>query len=180
MLKKPVSFEVFSDEINDVERQAREISSWGENVYVKIPITNSKKIKTNNLVKKLSDDKIKCNVTAVFTLDQVKDVYESANNETDLIISVFAGRIADSGLNPMSTMKKTIDLCASKKNIKILWASTREIYNLVQANEINCHIITIPNSILGKLPGIGKNLEELSLETVNSFLQDAEKSGFNI
>ncbi len=178
--KKPVSFEVFSDEINDMERQAREISSWGENVYVKIPITNSKKIKTNNLVKKLSDDKIKCNVTAVFTLDQVKDVYESANNETDLIISVFAGRIADSGLNPMSTMKKTIDLCASKKNIKILWASTREIYNLVQANEINCHIITIPNSILGKLPGIGKNLEELSLETVNSFLQDAEKSGFNI
>ena len=104
--KKPVSFEVFSDEINDMERQAREISSWGENVYVKIPITNSKKIKTNNLVKKLSDDKIKCNVTAVFTLDQVKDVYESANNETDLIISVFAGRIADSGLNPMSTMKK--------------------------------------------------------------------------
>ena len=178
--KKPVSFEVFSDEINDMERQAREISSWGENVYVKIPIKNSKKIKTNNLVKKLSDDKIKCNVTAVFTLDQVKDVYESANNETDLIISVFAGRIADSGLNPMSTMKKTIDLCASKKNIKILWASTREIYNLVQANEINCHIITIPNSILGKLPGIGKNLEELSLETVNSFLQDAEKSGFNI
>ena len=178
--KKPVSFEVFSDEINDMERQAREISSWGENVYVKIPITNSKKIKTNNLVKKLSDDKIKCNVTAVFTLDQVKDVYESANNETDLIISVFAGRIADSGLNPMSTMKKTIDFCASKKNIKILWASTREIYNLVQANEINCHIITIPNSILGKLPGIGKNLEELSLETVNSFLQDAEKSGFNI
>ncbi len=178
--KKPVSFEVFSDEINDMERQAREISSWGENVYVKIPITNSKKIKTNNLVKKLSDDKIKCNVTAVFTLDQVKDVFESANNETDLIISVFAGRIADSGLNPMSTMKKTIDLCASKKNIKILWASTREIYNLVQANEINCHIITIPNSILGKLPGIGKNLEELSLETVNSFLQDAEKSGFNI
>ena len=178
--KKPVSFEVFSDEINDMERQAREISSWGENVYVKIPITNSKKIKTNNLVKKLSDDKIKCNVTAVFTLDQVKDVFESANNETDLIISVFAGRIADSGLNPMSTMKKTIDLCGSKKNIKILWASTREIYNLVQANEINCHIITIPNSILGKLPGIGKNLEELSLETVNSFLQDAEKSGFNI
>lgn len=178
--KKPVSFEVFSDEINDMERQAREISSWGENVYVKIPITNSKKIKTKNLVKKLSDDKIKCNVTAVFTLDQVKDVFESANNKTDLIISVFAGRIADSGLDPMSTMKKTIKLCASKKNIKILWASTREIYNLVQANEINCHIITIPNSILGKLPGIGKNLEELSLETVNSFLQDAEKSGFKI
>ena len=178
--KKPVSFEVFSDEINDMERQAREISSWGENVYVKIPITNSKKIKTKNLVKKLSDDKIKCNVTAVFTLDQVKDVFESANNKTDLIISVFAGRIADSGLDPMSTMKKTIKLCASKKNIKILWASTREIYNLVQANEINCHIITIPNSILGKLPGIEKNLEELSLETVNSFLQDAEKSGFKI
>ncbi len=178
--QKPVSFEVFTDDIDEMEAQAREISTWGENIYVKIPITNSKNVKTNQIIKKLSDDKIKCNVTAVFTIDQVKDIINVVDNKTDLIISIFAGRIADTGLDPINTMKEAIELCKSKKNIEILWASTREIFNVVQANNINCHIITVPNSILLKMSNFGKNLEKLSLETVNSFLIDAQKSGFKI
>lgn len=178
--KKPVSFEVFTDDINEMEAQAREISTWGENIYVKIPITNSKNVKTNQIIKKLSDDKIKCNVTAVFTIDQVQDILSVVENNTDLIISIFAGRIADTGLDPINTMKEAIKLCKTKKNIEILWASTREIFNVVQANNINCHIITVPNSILLKMSNFGKNLKKLSLETVNSFLIDAQKSGFKI
>ena len=177
---KPVSFDVFTDDIDEMEAQAREISTWGENIYVKIPITNSKNVKTNQIVKKLLDDKIKCNVTAVFTIDQVKDIINVVDNRTDLIISIFAGRIADTGLDPVNTMKEAIKLCKNKKNIEILWASTREIFNVVQANNINCHIITVPNSILLKMSNFGKNLEKLSLETVNSFLIDAQKSGFKI
>ena len=178
--KKPVSFEVFTDDINEMETQAREINTWGENIYVKIPITNSKNVKTNQIIKKLSDDKIKCNVTAVFTVDQVKDIINVIDNKTDLIISIFAGRIADTGLDPIDTMKEAIALCKNKRNIEILWASTREIFNVIQANNINCDIITVPNSILLKMSNFGKNLEELSLETVNSFLIDAQKSGFKI
>ena len=178
--KKPVSFEVFTDDINEMETQAREINTWGENIYVKIPITNSKNVKTNQIIKKLSDDKIKCNVTAVFTIDQVKDIINVIDNKTDLIISIFAGRIADTGLDPIDTMKEAIALCKNKRNIEILWASTREIFNVIQANNINCDIITVPNSILLKMSNFGKNLEELSLETVNSFLIDAQKSGFKI
>ena len=163
-----------------MEVQAREINTWGENIYVKIPITNSKNVKTNQLIKKLSDAKIKCNVTAVFTIDQVKDIINVVDNKTDLIISIFAGRIADTGLDPINTMKEAIKICKNKSNIEILWASTREIFNVVQANNINCHIITVPNSILLKMSNFGKNLEKLSLETVNSFLTDAQKSGFKI
>lgn len=177
---KPVSFEVFTDDVNEMEDQAREINSWGNNVFVKIPITNSKNVKTSKLIKKLSDDKIKCNVTAVFTIEQVKDIFNVVGNETDLIISIFAGRIADTGIDPVNTMKEALELCKVKKNIKILWASTREIFNVVQADKINCHIITVPNPILLKLNNFGKNLEILSLETVNSFLSDAQKSGFKI
>ena len=178
--KKPVSFEVFTDDVDEMEVQAREINTWGENIYVKIPITNSKNVKTNQLIKKLSDAKIKCNVTAVFTIDQVKDIINVVDNKTDLIISIFAGRIADTGLDPINTMKEAIKICKNKSNIEILWASTREIFDVVQANNINCHIITVPNSILLKMSNFGKNLEKLSLETVNSFLTDAQKSGFKI
>ena len=177
---KPISFEVFSDEINEMESQAKEINSWGNNIYVKIPITNSKGEKTTKLVSKLSKNNIKCNVTAVFTLEQVKEIYNAIDTNTETIISIFAGRIADSGLDPLETMKEALKICQSKKNIQILWASTRELYNIIQANNINCHIITVPHSILPKLDGIGKDLNDLSLDTVKSFLVDAKNSGYKI
>jgi len=177
---KPISFEVFSDDINEMESQAKEINSWGNNIYVKIPITNSKGEKTTKLVSKLSKNNIKCNVTAVFTLEQVKEIYNAIDTNTETIISIFAGRIADSGLDPLETMKEALKICQSKKNIQILWASTRELYNIIQANNINCHIITVPHSILPKLDGIGKDLNDLSLDTVKSFLVDAKNSGYKI
>ncbi len=178
--KKPVSFEVFSDEINEMEKQAKEINSWGENVYVKIPITNSKGEKTIKLINNLSNNKVKCNVTAVFTLNQVKEIYNSVNTNVDSIISIFAGRIADSGLDPLNTIREAIKICEKKKRVEILWASTRELFNIIQAENVNCHIITVPHSILPKLSGIGKDLESLSLDTVKSFLVDAENSGYKI
>ena len=166
---KPISFEVFSDEIDGIEKQANEISSWCKNIYVKIPITNSKGEKTFKLVRKLSEKAIKCNITAILTLDQVKEIYEIANPNIDMVISIFAGRIADTGVDPNQVMKDAIILCKSKKKIEILWASTREVLNIVQANNIGCHIITVPHQILSKLPSLGINLEKLSLETVQGF-----------
>ena len=177
---KPISFEVFSDEIDEMEKQAHEISSWGKNIYVKIPITNSKGEKTFKLVRKLSEKAIKCNITAILTLDQVKEIYEIANPNIDMVISIFAGRIADTGVDPNQVMKDAINLCKSKKKIEILWASTREILNIVQANNIGCHIITVPHQILNKLNGIGKDLEKLSLETVKEFLSDSRKANYKI
>jgi len=177
---KPISFEVFSDEIDGMEKQANEISSWGKNIYVKIPITNSKGEKTFKLVRKLSEKAIKCNITAILTLDQVKEIYEIANPNIDMVISIFAGRIADTGVDPNQVMKDAINLCKSKKKIEILWASTREILNIVQANNIGCHIITVPHQILNKLNGIGKDLEKLSLETVKGFLSDSRKANYKI
>ena len=177
---KPISFEVFSDEIDGMEKQANEISSWGKNIYVKIPITNSKGEKTFKLVRKLSEKAIKCNITAILTLDQVKEIYEIANPNIDMVISIFAGRIADTGVDPNQVMKDAINLCKSKKKIEILWASTREVLNIVQANNIGCHIITVPHQILSKLPSLGKNLVKLSLETVQGFLSDAKKANYKI
>jgi len=177
---KPISFEVFSDEFDEMKNQAEEISSWGKNVYVKIPITNSKGEKTFNIVKTLSKNGIKCNITAILTLNQVKEIYEIANPDTDMVISIFAGRIADAGVDPIATMRDAISLCKSKKKIEILWASTREILNIVQANNIGCHIITVPHQILNKLNGIGKDLEKLSLETVTEFLSDSRKANYKI
>ena len=177
---KPISFEVFTDKFDEMESHAKEISSWGENVYVKIPITNSRGEKTFNLVKKLSKNAIKCNITAILTLDQVKEIYEIADPNINMIISIFAGRIADTGVDPTSLIRDAINLCKSKKKIEILWASTREILNIVQANNIGCHIITVPHHMLSKFYGIGKNLEKLSLETVQTFLSDAKKSNYEI
>mgnify|MGYP001358748710 CR=1 FL=1 len=178
--KKPVSFEIFSDEINEMENQAREISSWGKNSFVKIPITNTKRIKTLNLINKLSNNGIKCNVTAVLTLGQVKGIYNSIHSNTEIIISIFAGRIADTGRDPIPIIKKALKICKRKKNIKILWASTREIYNLYQAEEIKTHIITIPYSILSKIKFFNKDLEKLSLDTVKTFYNDAKKANYKI
>ena len=177
---KPISFEIFSDDLDEMYDQANEIASWGKSIFVKIPITNSKGEKTSGLIKKLLENKIKCNVTAILTIQQVKEIYEISNSETDMIISIFAGRIADTGIDPIPMMSEAVNLCKDKKNIEILWASTRELINIFQANKINCHIITVPHDILKKTSLIGKNLDDLSLETVQMFLNDATKAGFKI
>ena len=177
---KPVSFEIFSDDLDEMYDQANEIASWGKSVFVKIPITNSKGEKTSSLIKKLLENKIKCNVTAILTIQQVKEIYEISNSETDVIISIFAGRIADTGIDPIPMMSEAVNICKDKKNIEILWASTRELINIFQANKINCQIITVPHDILKKISSIGKNLDDLSLETVQMFLDDAIKAGFKI
>ena len=177
---KPISFEIFSDDLDEMYDQANEIASWGKSIFVKIPITNSKGEKTSGLIKKLLENKIKCNVTAILTIQQVKEIYEISNSETDVIISIFAGRIADTGIDPIPMMSEAVNLCKDKKNIEILWASTRELINIFQANKINCHIITVPHDILKKTSLIGKNLDDLSLETVQMFLNDATKAGFKI
>lgn len=177
---KPISFEVFADDIKSMEAQAKTIASWGKNVFVKIPITNTKGESTHNLIKNLNNQKIPLNVTAIFTLEQVLPIIESTDEETPLILSIFAGRIADSGIDPVPIMSKAIDISKNKKNIKILWASTREIYNIFQAEKINCHIITVPNNILSKLKHVGKDQKEFSLETVSDFYKDAQSAGFKI
>ena len=177
---KPVSFEIFSDDFDEMYDQANEIASWGKSIFVKIPITNSKGEKTSSLIKRLLKNKIKCNVTAILTIQQVKEIYEISNSETDVIISIFAGRIADTGIDPISMMSEAVNICKDKKNIEILWASTREVINIFQANQVNCQIITVPHDILKKTSLIGKNLDELSLETVQMFLNDATKAGFKI
>ena len=177
---KPVSFEIFSDDLDKMYDQANEIASWGKSIFVKIPITNSKGEKTSGLIKKLLENKVKCNVTAILTIQQVKEIYEISNFETEVIISIFAGRIADTGIDPIPMMTEAVNICKTKKNIESLWASTRELINIYQANQINCQIITVPHDILKKIPLIGKNLDDLSLETVQTFLNDATKAGFKI
>ena len=177
---KPVSFEIFSDDLDEMYDQANEIASWGKSIFVKIPITNSKGEKTSGLIKKLLENKIKCNVTAILTIQQVKEIYEISNSETDVIISIFAGRIADTGIDPILMMSEAVNICKTKKNVEILWASTRELINIFQANQINCQIITVPHDILKKISLIGKNLDDLSLETVQMFLNDATKAGYKI
>tara|TARA_Y100000816_G_C26063922_1_gene558981 strand:+ start:816 stop:1529 length:714 start_codon:yes stop_codon:yes gene_type:complete len=178
--KKPVSFEVFSDDLNKMEDQARIINSWGENSYAKIPITNTKGKKTKDIIKKLSKSGVKLNITAVLTLDQVRDVYNSVSNDADVILSIFSGRIADTGRDPIYLFKKAINICRNKKKLKLLWASTREVLNLYQAEKIRADIITVPYSILSKLNMHNKNLKKLSLETVKTFYSDAKKAGFNL
>jgi transaldolase len=177
---KPISFEVFADDLLNMERQANEIASWGKNIYVKIPITNTKGESTQYLVEKLNKQNIACNVTAVFTLDQVKKIIDLVDNKTPLILSVFAGRIADTGRDPIPLMKNFINLVKPKDNIEILWASTREVINIFQAEEINCHIITVPGDLLGKLNNLNKDLENFSKETVLDFYNDAKSAGYNI
>ena len=178
--EKPISFEVFSDDISEMEKQAREIASWGKNVFVKIPVTNSKGEKTLNLISKLSRDGISCNITAVFTINQVKEIIKVLSPNTDSIISIFAGRIADSGVDPEPIIKDALKLSKVNSNIKILWASTREVFNIIQADKLNCHIITVPNNLLSKLKDLGKDLDQFSLETVKSFLKDSIEAGFKI
>ena len=176
----PISFEVFSDDLFGMEREARKIGNWGDNVYIKIPVTNTKGESTAPLVKKLSHDSLKLNVTAILTVDQVKTVAKALSPTTPSIVSVFAGRIADTGVDPMPIMKESVKILKSNPKAELLWASTRELLNLMQAESCGCHIITITNDILKKVPLVGKDLTELSLETVQMFYSDAQSAGYKI
>ena len=178
--KKSISLEVFSDDLDEMEEQAKKIASWGKNIYVKIPITNTKGKSCLPIIKKLTENDIKVNITAVFTLKQISLIKRFINKDSNVIISVFAGRIADSGIDPSDIIIKSIKMYKKFKGVKILWASTREIYNIFQAGNLGCHIITVPTSMLKKINVIGKNLNTYSLETVKSFYDDAKKSNYKI
>ena len=175
-----LSFEVFADEFLEMEEQARQISSWGENVFAKIPITNSERETSCKILQKLSRDNIKVNVTAIFTVEQVKSVAAVLSPETPAVISIFAGRIADTGVNPVPIIKECIKILSCLPKTEVLWASTREVYNIFQANEVGCDIITVGPSILGNFSNVGRDLNDYSLETVKAFRNDAEKSEFSI
>ena len=177
---KPVSFEVFSDDLEEMLDQAYEIASWSDDINVKIPITNTKSQYTTKIIEKLNRSNIKCNVTAIFTIDQVNRVLEYINDDTLTIISIFAGRIADAGINPENIINEAVDLVKNKENAKILWASPRELYNIFQAENLGCDIITVADDILKKIPNIGKDLNQFSLETVEMFYNDALSSNFKI
>ena len=178
--KKPISFEVFADNPKDMLKQAYKINSWGKNVYVKIPVVNSRGIFTGSVIKELSDKGIKLNITAVYTFEQTAKIYKKLNKKTKSIISIFAGRMADKGKDPMPIFKKSISLTKKNKNIEILWASTREAYNYTQAKQINCNIITMPPKIINQIKGFGKSYKIMTLDTVKGFLVDSKKSRFSL
>jgi transaldolase len=179
--KKPISFEVFADDLPGMKRQAAEIASWGQNVYVKIPVTNSKGESTATLIRELTLQKVQLNVTAVFTLQQSWEVCQALKGGASAFLSVFAGRIADSGRDPIPLMQACLEMCRHNgSNIELLWASTREVFNIAQADSMGCHIITVPADLIRKLKGFGKDLGQLSLETVQAFKSDAESAGFTL
>ena len=178
--KKPISFEVFADNLKDMLKQAYEINSWGKNVYVKIPVVNSKGKFTGSVIKELSDKGIKLNITAVYTFEQTQKIYKKLNKKTKSIISIFAGRMADKGKDPLPIFKKSISLTKKNKNIEILWASTREAYNYTQAKQINCDIITMPPKVVNQINSFGKSFKSMTLDTVKSFLVDSKKSRFSL
>lgn len=177
---KPISFEVFSDDFQDMERQALEIASWGDNVYVKIPITNTKREVSCELIERLSKRSVKLNVTAILTLQQVKDVINSINPEVPSYVSVFAGRIADTGRDPVPIMAAAVEMLKAVPKSELIWASPRELLNIFQADQIGCHVITVTRDILKKLPLIGYSLDTYSLETVKMFHQDAVAADFKL
>lgn len=177
---KPISFEVFSDDFKEMERQAHEIASWGDNVYIKIPVTNTKKEPSYKLVQGLAEQGVKLNVTAIMTIEQVKNVVDALDYDVPSYVSVFAGRIADTGLDPLPLMKKSLEIMKDKKGAELIWASPRELLNIFQADEIGCHIITVTNDILKKLALVGYDLEKYSLDTVQMFYRDAVAAGFEL
>ena len=177
---KPVSLEVFADNFNEMKKQALEINSWGKNVYVKIPVINSKGFFTGKVIKNLNDKNIKLNITAVYTAKQTQKILKVINKRSKVIISVFAGRSADVGRDPLPELKKSISLAKKFKNVEILWASVREPYNYIQAKQLRCQIITIPPNIIEKIEKFGKSFQTLTYETVKAFLIDSKKSKFKI
>jgi len=177
---RPISLEVFADEFPEMERQARLIASWGDNVYVKIPVTNTRGEPALGLIRRLSHAGIKVNVTALFTLAQVRDVVGALMGGAPACVSVFAGRIADTGRDPVPIMSAAVEMAGVSPDIELIWASPRELLNVFQADQIGCHIITVSNDILKKLDLVGKGLSEFSLDTVRMFYNDARRSGFNL
>jgi transaldolase len=178
--RHPISFEVFADDVDEMRRQARLISSWGENVYVKIPVTTTKGDSMASLVRELSEDGIKVNVTALFTTGQVELITAAVKDGAPSYLSVFAGRIADAGIDPVPIMSRSVDIMIQAPRSELIWASPREILNLVQADQVGCHIITVTHDLLKKLDCLGKNLEQYSLETVQMFHGDAIAAGFTL
>ena len=178
---KPVSLEVFADRYSEIKKQAIEINKWGKNIFVKIPIVNSKGKFLGNVISDLNRKNIKLNITAVYTAQQTKKILKKINKKTKVIISIFAGRSADTGKDPVPEFKKSISLAKNYKNVEILWASVREPYNYLQSKQLGCHIITVPPSIIEKIEKFGgKSFQKLTIETVKAFLNDSTKSNFKI
>ncbi len=177
---KPISLEVFADDQVSMVQQGRKINSWGKNVYVKVPVVNSKNKFTGNVIKELNNKNIKLNITAVYTAKQTAKILKVINKKTKVIISIFAGRAGDTGKDPIPELVKSIKLAKNYKNVEILWASVREPYNYLQAKQLGCHIITIPPAIIEKIEKFGKSFNQLTIETVNAFLVDSKKSNFKI
>ena len=177
---KPVSFEVFADNESKMISQGLKISKWGRNVYVKVPVTNSKGKFTGRVINYLNNNKIKLNITAVYTSKQTKQILKKVDKKTKVIISIFAGRMADVGKDPIPEFRNSIKLAKKFKNVEILWASTREPYNFLQARKLKCHIITVPPGIIEKIERFGKSFKNLTTETVKGFLVDSKKSKFKI
>ena len=178
--KKPISFEVFADNPKEMLKQAYKINTWAKNVYVKIPVVNSKGVFMGPVIKELSEKGIKLNITAIYSFDQVNKVFNCLDKKTKSIISIFAGRMADKGKDPLPIFKKSIFKVKKYKNIEILWASTREAYNYIQAKQLNCNIITMPPKIINQITTFGKSFSQLTLETVKGFLNDSKKSKFRL
>ena len=178
--KKPISFEVFADDTKNIIKQAQKIKNWGNQIYVKIPVTNSKGVFLGKAIKLLNGKNIKLNITAVYSSKQTSKILKKINKKTKLIISIFAGRMADKGKDPVPEIKKSIRLAKKYKNVQILWASTREPYNYIQAKQLGCHIITTPPSIIEKIENFGKTFQKLTTDTVKGFLNDSKKSNFKL
>ena len=178
--EKPISFEVFSDDFDEMEKQAMEIASWGSNVYVKLPITNTKGEPVYNLISKLASKNVKMNITAIMTLEQVKEVVNNLNPLVPSYVSVFAGRIADTGRDPLPLMIKSVEMLKVNPLSELIWASPRELFNIFQADQIGCQVITVTNDVLKKLDLVGKDLNDYSLDTVKMFYNDAKSAGFSI
>ena len=178
--KKPVSLEVFADEYKEMKKQALQINSWAKNVYVKVPVINSKGKFMGKIIKELNSQDVKINITAVYTSKQTEKILKLLNKKTKVIISIFAGRAADTGKDPIPEFKKSISLAKRYKNVEILWASVREPYNFLQAKQLKCHIITVPPNIINKIENFGKTFDQLTKETVKAFLIDSKKSNFKI
>ncbi len=177
---KPISFEVFADEYSGMKKQASQINMWGKNVYVKIPVTNSKGFFMGKIIKELNSKNIKLNITAVYTSKQTQKILKVINKKTKLIISIFAGRAGDTGKDPVPEIRRSVALSKKFKNVEILWASVREPYNYLQAKQLGCHIITIPPVTIEKIEKFGKSFDQLTKETVKAFLIDSKKSNFKI
>jgi transaldolase len=180
VVDKPISFEVFSDEFDEMEKQARKIATWGDNVYVKIPVTNTRAERSDALIRHLADAGVRLNITALFTLDQLDWVLDALAGAPSSYVSIFAGRVADAGVDPVPLMQEALVRLRAHPHVELIWASPREVFNVVQADDIGCHVITVTHDLLKRLSSIGKDLDQFSLETVRMFHTDAVNAGYTL